>query len=91
MLKCSEYLCSNILLGNLISSHDFSSITYTSPDYIGTGRVNIYKGDTVVYILKNGLVNSGEFDHWKISSRTNLLVIDGQNVHEDELIFIGKI
>ena len=91
MIKCSEYLCSKKLIGNLIESHDFSKITYTSPDYIGTGRVNIYKGDTIVYILKNGIIGSGTFEFWKISSRTNLLVVDGDNIHEDELIFIGKI
>lgn len=44
MVKCSEFLCSNKLIGNLVESYDFSKITYTSPDYIGTGRVTIYKG-----------------------------------------------
>ena len=79
------------LKSNLVEDHNFSKITYTSSDYIGTGRVTISQGDEVIYVLKDGLVGSGIFDYWEVSSKTHILVLDGFRVREDQLIFIGKI
>ena len=91
MVRCSEFLCSSKLMGNLVEDHNFTKITYTSPNYIGTGRVNISQGDEVIYVLKDGLVGSGMFDYWEITSKTHILVLDGFKVREDQLIFIGKV
>ena len=92
MIRCSEFLFSKNLKSNLVEDHNFSKITYTSSsDYIGTGRVTISQGDEVIYVLKDGLVGSGIFDYWEVSSQTNILVLDGFRVREDQLIFIGKI
>ena len=92
MIRCSEFLFSKNLKSNLLEDHNFSKITYTSSsDYIGTGRVTISQGDEVIYVLKDGLVGSGIFDYWEVSSKTNILVLDGFRVREDQLIFIGKI